>query len=90
LKGHEYTISQLAFYPNGTILASGDAGGTIRLWDISTGKSLKTFNTSGGYVSKLLFAPDGTTLTSTNSGGSLQNHVGTIFVWDMPSKQMLK
>ena len=84
LKGHEYTISQLEFYPNGTILASGDAGGTIRLWDISTGKSIKTFNTSGGYVSKILFSPDGKTLTSTNSGSSLQSHVGTIFIWELP------
>ena len=90
LEGHEYTISQLEFSPNGTILASGDAGGTIRLWDISTGKSLRTFNTSGGYVSKLLFSPDGTTLTSSNSGSSLQSHVGTIFLWDMSSKQILK
>ena len=86
LKGHEYTICQLVFSPNDTILASGDASGTIRLWDMSNGTPLTTYNSSGGYVKELAFTPDGTTLASTNGGNPLRNPVGTIFVWDVPSK----
>ena len=86
LKGHEYTICQLVFSPDDTILASGDASGTIRLWDMSNGAPLTTFNSLGGYVSELAFTPDGTTLASTNGGSPLRNPLGTIFVWDVPSK----
>ena len=86
LKGHEYTICQLVFSPNDTILASGDAGGKILLWNLPNGTPLTTFNSPGGYVSELAFTPDGKTLASTNGGNSLRSPVGTIFVWDVPSK----
>ncbi|RKU08419.1 hypothetical protein C6501_16465 [Candidatus Poribacteria bacterium] len=86
LKGHEYTICQLVFSPNDTILASRDAGGKILLWNLSNGTPLTTFNSPGGYISKLAFTPDGKTLASTNGGNSLRSPVGTIFVWDVPSK----
>lgn len=86
LKGHEYIIYQLAFSPDSTILASGDAGGVIRLWELSTGKHLTTFKSAAGYINKLAFAPDGKTLASTNGGSTFRSPVGTILLWDVPTK----
>ncbi len=48
LRGHKNTINALAFSPEntpvyGTCLASGSADGTIRFWDLKTGKELITF-----------------------------------------------
>ena len=84
--GHEYIIYQLAFSPDGTILASGDAGGVIRLWELPIGKHLTTFKSSAGYINKLVFAPDGKTLASTNGGSTFRSPVGTILLWNVPTK----
>ena len=86
LKGHEYIIYQLAFSPDSTILASGDAGGVIRLWELPIGKHLTTFKSPAGYINKLVFAPDGKTLASTNGGSNFRSPVGTILLWNVPIK----
>ena len=86
LKGHEYIIYQLAFSPDSTILASGDAGGVIRLWELPIGKHLTTFKSPAGYINKLAFAPDGKTLASTNGGSNFRSPVGTILLWNVPIK----
>lgn len=86
LKGHEHTISKLEFSPDDTILASGDASGKILLWNMPAGTHFTKFNSSGGYVRELVFSSDGKTLASTNGGDPLRNPVGTIFLWDIPSK----
>ena len=86
LKGHEYIIYQLAFSPDSTILASGDAGGVIRLWELPIGKHLTTFKSPAGYINKLAFAPDGKTLASTNGGSNFRSPVGTILLWNVRIK----
>ena len=86
LKGHEYIIYQLAFSPDGTILASGDAGGVIHLWELPIGKHLTTFKSAAGYINKLVFAPNGKTLASTNGGSTFRSPVGTILLWNVPTK----
>ncbi len=86
LKGHEYIIYQLAFSPDSTILASGDAGGVIRLWELPIGKHLTTFKSPAGYINKLAFAPDGKTLASTNGGSTFRSPIGTILLWNVPTK----
>ena len=37
LTGHTSGVRNVAFSPNGTILASGSYDSTVRLWDIATG-----------------------------------------------------
>ena len=83
IKGHKDTISKLAFTTDGTILASGDIGGTIHLWDIPTGEKLTTFKPYASPITQLVFSPDGRTLASTNLHSRF---AGTILLWDVPSK----
>jgi WD40 repeat protein len=40
LKGHVGDVECLAFHPSGRLLATGDDGGFIRIWDVLTGADL--------------------------------------------------
>ena len=57
LRGHTRFICSLAFSPDGQTLASGDADGTIRLWDRATGQLWQTLRDQQGSVRALAFAP---------------------------------
>ena len=51
LKGHTYLIMALAFTPDGSRLVSGGWDGTVRVWDVQTGRELQTLSTGtkGGF-----------------------------------------
>ena len=70
-------ITSLAFSPNGKILANASSEGTIRLWDIDTGR-YRTILEGHVTVSSLVFSPDGKTLASGDWGN-------TILLWDVDS-----
>lgn len=70
-------VRQLAFHPNGKILASGGNTPLVTLWDVATGKELQRFDWNiGGRILSLAFAPDGMTAAA---GGSNRKFV----VWDI-------
>ncbi|KAH6974504.1 WD40-repeat-containing domain protein [Ilyonectria sp. MPI-CAGE-AT-0026] len=60
----ENYIVALAFSPQGDIVASGSADGTIRLWDIWKGNEVRTFKSSSQLVRYLRFSLDGKVLAS--------------------------
>ncbi len=71
LRGHTKTIACLAFSKSGATLASTAADGTLRLWDVATGTSLRVFSPSLGPLHWVAFAPDGLTLAFTSKQGHL-------------------
>ena len=77
LEGHKDTVSSFIFSPDGEILASGDAGGSILIWRVSDGTLLHTLEGHTGTVNKLAFSPDGKFLAS----GSWDS---TVRVWGIP------
>lgn len=78
--GHTGVVTQIAFSPTGDLLASADSGGTIKLWDLSTGKLLRTISEESEPVLSLSFNFDGTLLASAIKGlGS------RVKVWDVLS-----
>lgn len=63
LAGHRDVVSDLAFAKDGT-LASAGYDQTIKLWDVATGKELRTLTGHDNWVFGIAFSPDGKTLAS--------------------------
>jgi WD40 repeat protein len=82
LQGHRDWVNSVAVSPDGRILASGSEDNTIKLWDMKTGKILRTFKKGWwqkgheGPVRTVIFSPDGYFLVS----GSDDN---TIKFWEL-------
>ncbi|MCH8045755.1 MAG: hypothetical protein IID44_18745 [Planctomycetes bacterium] len=69
-------VKSLAVTADGKTAAVGEAGGAIKLWDLTTGKTTKTLAGHKGAVTGLAFSADGKTLVS----GSADK---TIREWDV-------
>ena len=54
-------VTSIAFSPDSTKIASG-AGHDVKLWDVSIGKNIATFQGQKGAVESIAFSPDGTKL----------------------------
>lgn len=63
LRGHEGTVSAVAFGPGGT-LATASADGTARIWDAATGRAVRTIRPGSGALTALAFSPDGRLLAT--------------------------
>ncbi|CAK4074913.1 unnamed protein product [Aphanomyces euteiches] len=76
--GHSGALTCLSFSPDGTLLAAGDSGREVRIWDVATG----TARVAGQWVhhttrvTTLAWSPSGTHVAT----GSLDEH---IFVWSV-------
>ena len=64
------------FNADGNILASGHKNGSIRLWDMDTGKVIQTLKGHADAVSSISFGPDGKTLASTSKDATAR-------LWDL-------
>jgi len=82
LAGHEGAVVSLALSPDGTRIASGSAGNTVRLWDAASGELLTTLTGHENWVLSVAFSPDGKRIAS----GSVDN---TVRLWDAASGEPL-
>jgi WD40 repeat protein/uncharacterized caspase-like protein len=76
-KGHTGGVSSMAFGSDGRILASGSSdkfgNGEIKLWDVGTGKELRTLPGHSGPISQVAFSrPDGKVLVSGSESGIIK------------------
>jgi WD40 repeat protein/uncharacterized caspase-like protein len=72
----------LAFSPDGARLASGTYDGQIQLWDVATGRLLRTILGYTDAVQALAFSADGKHLLS-SSDGDEQSGNKTVMEWDV-------
>ena len=80
LAGDTAGIISVSFSPDGSTLASGSWGKVVRLWDVSTGELIRTFE---GHASGVIsFSPDGQILAS---GGSKM-----VSLWDVSTGELIQ
>jgi WD40 repeat protein len=74
--GHSDQVNSVAFSPDGKTLVSGSVDGTIKLWDIATGREIRTLYGHLNWVNSVAFSANGRTIAS----GSDDN---TTRIWDI-------
>jgi WD40 repeat protein len=73
-------VGDLAFSPNGKMLAAGFNGAVV-IWDVETGKQVRRFALNGELADILAFSSDNSMMAAVTSWG------GFIWVWNVASKQ---
>ncbi|MBI3583741.1 MAG: caspase family protein [Nitrospinae bacterium] len=78
-----FLTSNIAYSPDGKSALSGNWDGTVRLWDITSGKLTKEFKGHKGHVVTVAFSPDGKTIAT---GGN----EGTVKLWDAAAGRVIR
>lgn len=82
LRGHDDRISSVTWHPAGEVLATGSYDGTVRLWDVASGKICAVLTGHLNCVTCIAFDPAGVRIAS----GSWDN---TAKIWDLTSNKTL-
>jgi WD40 repeat protein len=74
LEGHGEAVRDVAFSPNGRLIASGSVDRTVRLWDVTRGAEIRSLERYGAALC-VAFSPDVKLVAS-----GLDN--STVRLWD--------
>ncbi|MEG4841346.1 protein kinase domain-containing protein [Microcoleus sp. B9-D4] len=80
---HSDAVGSVAFSPDGLMLASGSKDKTIQIWDLATGKSLRTFPGDSSTIWSVAFDSNGTKL-ATGTG------FWRVMLWDLKTGQVIR
>jgi WD40 repeat protein len=81
LVGHTDTVWDVAFSPDGKLLASASDDHTVRLWDTATGKEVANFGRQPDEMQCVAFSPDGKLLAAGDDAG-------TIYFWETATRKL--
>jgi WD40 repeat protein len=80
---HSGIVTSIAFSPDGHLFASGSDDATIKLWDVASGRKLRTLSRQSAAVNSIAFWPNGKMLAA---GGDDK----MIRIWNVASGQLLR
>jgi translation initiation factor 3 subunit I len=78
--GHQGAVWTVDVSPNTTLLATGSADNTVRLWNVKSGECVKVWDFPTA-VKRVQFSPDGSRLLAVTE--KRMGHLGTIVVFDV-------
>lgn len=81
--GHEGPVFSAAFRRDARKVVSGGQDGTVRLWDVETGREIRRLEGHTGPVWAVAYSPDGRLIAS----GSFDS---TVRIWDVVSGQEVR
>ena len=82
LTGHDGFVSDLAFAPDGTVLASASQDATVRIWNVAKGDTVTVLRNHSAAVQSVAFSPDGRVLASSGTDLSIK-------LWDGQSYEFM-
>jgi WD40 repeat protein len=80
LEGHKQGVSGVCFVPKSNRLASCSSDGTLRLWDLASGREVGRATSQGVGLQTIAASPDGRRIVASSKG---------VNVWDTDSLQEL-
>jgi len=89
LRGHDDTETNLAWSPDGKSIASMSDDGTVRLWDASTGREVRSFDVDLESLHTVAWSPDGKTL-ATGGLWESDDSFARLDLWDMGTGKKLR
>ena len=78
LQDDAYVVSQIAFSPDGKILAAGSQDRCLRLWDVASRQELHAFRDHESYVESVAFSHNSTLVASGGRGNAVR-------LWELPT-----
>ena len=80
---HSSYVQALQFSPDGSLLASGDFDGSLKLWDVASRRLRLKLSGTSDWVTSLAFSPGGKTLAATGTEKLGTNrYAGVALLWE--------
>lgn len=83
LSGHSKSVASIAYNPNGKILVSGSYDNTVKLWNLTKNKEIRTFKGHSAWVAAVAITPNNKNLVSSS-------YDNTIKLWNMVNGQQIR